>query len=237
MNQEKSGLKDKYKTEADDTLFAGMEFDERLKERVRNGIRSEQEQALPLTPKKRVRRSKRWTIGFMTAAAAILVVLASQQMTNTIPEDPPKIVVEVDPGIIQENPGTIFSTPEPQSVAEAEALFGEKLHMPAEVPQSFQLQKEIGAFVGNEGTIDRLEFTYTGSKGTFDYTVDRNAATDMFTDLETVKIGDLDGYIGSMKEDYTVLHWVMEGRLYSIMGDLTREETISVARSASKTIN
>ncbi|MDQ0110733.1 hypothetical protein [Paenibacillus harenae] len=224
MNQEKPGLRETYKTEADETLFAGMEFDERLKERVRNSIHSEQKQDLPDTPK-RVRRSKRWTIGFMTAAAAILFVLASQQLMNMIPEDTTNLLV--DPEIIE--------APAPQSVAEAEALFGEKLYMPAEVPQSYQLQKEIGAFGDKDGIIDRLIFTYTGSNGAFLFTVEKTEATDATAGLETVQIGDLVGYIDSLKEDYTVLYWVMEGRLYSIMGDLTRGEALSVAGSATKT--
>ncbi|MBD2869919.1 hypothetical protein [Paenibacillus arenilitoris] len=230
MNQEERKLRERFKTDADETIFAGMEFDERLKARVRSGIHAEGTTSAPPAAQARVRRSERWALGFITAAAAFLVLLTSQQLTDTTPQDPPIIV---DRPLNSPDVNTPLAAVDPKTVDEAEEMFGEELRLPDYVPQPYQLQR-IGAGGTGEGLSARLDFTYANGDRTFVYSIDKNVQADLFAGLETVQIGSHDGYIDSLKPDYTTLYWIMDGKQYSVLGHLTRKEAIDLASSAAQ---
>jgi hypothetical protein len=120
MSNDDLELRELYKTEAEHLLFDGLQFDDRLKERIMSGIEFESK--------------------------------------------PPSSVKGIIP--CKDNPNMgIIMTSTPQSKDEAQLMFGEKLHLPVYVPQSYELQTEIVAYGTVEGVLDRVTFSYsTGAR-------------------------------------------------------------------------
>lgn len=235
MSNDDLELRKLYKSEAEQYLFDGLQFDGRLKERIKSGIQSESK---PTFSGKGIHSlRKRWIYGVMAATAAAIILVAAPQMPTTAPEEDPPFNTFLD----TENPGLVDDTNlgitmTPQSIEEAQSQFGEELRLPAYVPQSFELQKEIAAYGAVEGKVDKVTFSYSTGSQTFLYTVDKNASVEVFSGYEKLELNGVTAYIDSVSESYTALYWVMDNRLYSILGDLSREEALNVAKSV-KTIN
>lgn len=239
MSKNDLELRELYKSEAEHYLFDGLQFDEKLKERVMSDIQSESKRA---SSGKRIQsRRKRWMYGVMAAATAVIVLVAAPHMSTTAPEEDPPfntlLVTENPDSADDTNIGTTIMTSSPQSIEEAQSLFGEKLHLPAYVPQSYELQKEIAAYGTVEGILDKVTFSYSTGSQTFLYTVDKNASAEVFSEFEKLELNGVTAYIDSLTDTYTALYWVMDNRLYSIYGDLSREEALNVAESVITTIN
>lgn len=236
MSNDDIELRELYKSEAEQYLFDGLQFDSRLKERIMSSIQSESK---PTSSGKRIQsRRKRWMYGVMAAVAAVIVLVAAPQMPITAPEEDPPFNTFLD----TENPGLVDDTnlgitSSPQSIEEAQSQFGEELQLPAYVPQSFELQKEISAYGTVEGKVDKVTFSYSTGSQTFLYTVDKNTSVEVFSEHEKLELNGVTAYIDSLNESYTALYWVMDNRLYSILGDLSLEEALNVAKSVSNSIN
>ncbi|RCW42302.1 DUF4367 domain-containing protein [Paenibacillus prosopidis] len=236
MSNDDLELRELYKSEAEQYLFDGLQFDGRLKERVMSGIQSESKPTS--SGKGSHSRRKRWIYSVMAAVAAVIILIAAPQ--EIAPEEDPPFNTFLDtenPGLVDDtNIGTTMMTSTPQSIEEAQSQFGVELRLPAYVPQSFELQKEIAAYGTVEGILDKVTFSYSTGTQTFLYTVDKNASVEVFSEYEKLELNGVTAYIDSLTETYTALYWVMDNRLYSIYGDLSREEALNVAKSV-KTIN
>ncbi|MGM0883869.1 MAG: DUF4367 domain-containing protein [Bacillota bacterium] len=232
MSNDDLELRELYKSEAEQYLFDGLQFDGRMKERIMSGIHSDSK---PTSSGKGIHSlRKRWLYSAMAAAAAVIILIAAPQMPAIAPEEDPPFNTFLD----TENPGLVdddtMMTWTPQSIEEAQTLFGEELLLPAYVPQSFELQKEIVAYGTVEGIVDKVTFSYSTGFQTFLYTVDKNASVEVFSEYEKLELNGITAYIDSVSESYTALYWVMDNRLYSILGDLSREEALNVAKSVTQ---
>ncbi len=232
MNDTDRKLREHYKSEIDENLFDGLQFDSRMKERIRSGIYSEAKRSA-LKGWFGWRRVK-WIYGSVTVAAAVLFLLIVLPMFQTSPSSNPP---PIDSGITLNTPFIgdplveTFEKWELHSAEEAEEAYGKGLRLPAYTPDSY-INDKIVAYGASGGPINKVVFRYYADN-THNYalSVENNASIETFANDEKILVNGVTGYIHSDAIIGTTLFWMVDDNLYSIIGSLTREETLKVAES------
>lgn len=228
MNGAEQKLHKHYKLEADDIMFADLQFDERMKERV---MRSIQSASKPSFQGKRLASWRKSLIFAALTAAAIIVVFIDLPSIQSPPSDqPPVIMTTLDAPIEAEQLKTLT----PESLEDAQRMFGEELHLPAYMPEAYTLQNEIVAYGTAEGTADKVVFSYSSGVRSYLFIIEKEASLEPYANFEKIDFDGIKGYIDSVNETNTGLYWIDNDRLYSIIGELTRDEAVKVAQSIKR---
>lgn len=127
-----------------------------------------------------------------------------------------------------------------ESVDEAQTSFGEAFLVPAYISEGFSLEK-IKGYGQNRESLSKVVFTYTFNDQSFLIIEDKNAFPYSFSDFEKVDINGETGYLKkssatSNTDGYldTELYWQINGIDYQIMGFISEEEAIKIAKSMIK---
>lgn len=247
---EESTLRQKIRSEADEVLFAQVQFDDRMKERVFERIRQEEQQNLRERRIRNKRMRHRWMFSSAAAIAAIAIV-ASAIWFGAEGNRPDKAGswpvmeiaggedagndIELHPKHIEDGFSTLVTTDEPiklQSVEEAGQWFGDGWRTAPYVPEGFDL-REIQAHEAAERSTARVTLDYVADEGkTYTIVADKSPFQTLYVGNETV---DIHGHEAHMKvvegDEFVELSWADDGVQFRIAGHLTREEAIKIARS------
>lgn len=123
---------------------------------------------------------------------------------------------------------------QPASLEEAGKNFGEGFLIPSGIPDEYG-QADIYASGNEIGQADRVVISYSTEEHLFEIIEEKTNDTVEFADFEEVDINGVKGYL--MSEDmgtetyYTQLCWTDNGIMYTIVGSLTRQEAIEIARA------
>lgn len=221
-------LRQKIRKESDEIMFSRMEMNDRLKQKIR------QQAGLDKKAKRRFIFPKSWVMGAAALAAAVWIIaelpLHQQPVDQTPVENPGVSLPPLNEGV-GSGLSSLITTPL-STVEDAKTSFGSGLLIPTAVPEGFTLS-EI-AVVGVEGEPARdAIFTYMAGEKTITFVASRNPAAfpiDLFTKTH---VGEADGYVFE-QQGLTELFWMEEGIQYSVTGQITAEETISIAESMER---
>jgi hypothetical protein len=224
VNDMDQKLRKHYKSEADENLFDSLQFDSRMKERIRSGIHPETKRSDDQGWFNR--RRMKWIYGSITAAVAVFTLfIVIPMLQSPSPSSPP----------IQS--GTTLITPiegdhrELHSAEEAQQVYGRDLYLPAYTPDSYMNDK-IVAYGTTDGPISRVVFHYyADDTHSYELSVEKNTSIEAFANDEKIVFNGVTGYIHSDAKIGTTLFWMVDDNLYSIIGSLTREETLKVVES------
>lgn len=230
MKDVEGTLRKQYKSEADEYLFDGLEFDSKLKQKVRNSINPIQKS---VGIKGWIAAGRRkWAFG--TAAVVMVTVLAvSIPMLDSAPEqtqiDNPGISLPApDAGSegssLSELTTVIVETPE-----EAKMRFEANLLIPTYIPEGYQ-RTEIQTTGMEKDTATRVIFSYTSGDKVFTLMEDMRQAGFSFDTFESIQVNGVDGFVNVMP-GLTELYWLKDGIQFSIVGPITQEEAMKVAES------
>lgn len=221
MKKNEQDIFSSYKSEAAEHLFADLHFDERMKEKVRNEVRAE----------KRSKLSKRhWSWIAASAAAVICLIVLLPEWQSSLTQEPPTVI---------EGPNTLIGTPDiPDQTAvheltfhtinEAKLWFGEELSEVPYVTEPFQLER-IHGLTDGLGQPVHASFIYVHREQSYSVIQQKQFLPLMRHEDEKVVIHDVDGYF--TPADFTELHWIDGEIQFLIVGDISKEEALKVARA------
>lgn len=230
-----------YKQESDEVLFGKLEFDAKLKERVRQGVQASQSPA-PSKRRSLLGRSK-WAYGAAAAVVLLAIAISAPGLRDIAGPSGPAVIEE--PGLVAEVPGnngssstipdgagsglTQLKTVTVPTLEEAKQYFGADLLAPSLVPDSFSLAR-IEATGMEEQVKTQVVFFYQSADGEFTYAADRKEAVIPLEFFQPIEVNGADGYVFA-QPNLTELYWLQDGIQYSIVGALTEEEALAVAAS------
>lgn len=220
-------LRGSLREESDDILFSGMEVNDQLKRRIRQQAVAEKQGKRRFTP------AKSWVIGTVALAASVWMVagfpLLQQPSIPTPVEDPAGNSLPPANGGAAGSDLSSLITTAVNSVEEAKTAFGSKLLTPSAVPAGFTLS-EI-SIVGMKGDPARdAIFTYYAGDKTITFVASRMPAAfpaEMFT---KTPVDGAEGYILE-QQGLTELFWTEDGLQYSVTGQISGAEALSIAES------
>jgi hypothetical protein len=228
MNDPDQMLKKAYKLEADEVLFHDLNFDSRMKEEIMRSIQPATRRTASggIFGQKRMR----WIYRSATAAAAIIaLVIALPMLERPSSSSPPPIesATPLNTTFIEGPSATKWKLP---NVKEAQKTYGEGLHLPSYIPDAY-VNDSIDAFGTASGDVNKVVFSYMTDNSSYALTIEKRGSLEAVVSDEKIQINGVTGYIHSDEHIGTTLFWAVDDNLYSIVGMLTREETIRVALS------
>lgn len=228
MTYGENRLRERFRQEADRTLFVQMELNDEIRQSIRR-------QAAAMKSARRSAFKRKWLTGAAALAAAVIIVsgisIVQHPATPTPAEQSADGSSPANTGDAGSELSSLTSTTL-GSVDEAKAAFGSGLLVPTAVPNGFTISEIVAAGVKGEPARDVI-FTYASGDKSFTFVASRMEAafpTDLFT---ATKVGGEDGFVFEQPE-LIELYWVKEGVQYSVVGQLSAEEAIKVAESAQR---
>lgn len=240
LNQE-TELRRQYKVEADEILFDNLNFDARMKERVLRSIQTEHK--LSVWKKRFGQGRRKWIYSITTAGFVVIVFLSiipnpgdwSKPSTLGNNEENPSVMHKVDdPSDTPIDDGTIPPTGQSwslQTPEEAKERFGQGMLVPSYAPDNFTLRR-IDAAGTEQAMAVKIIFTYASEDRSYMVIEDKRISPTVFAGYESVDINGIEGYVKSDETaSDTELRWSADGVQYMIIGNITKEEIVKVARS------
>jgi hypothetical protein len=244
MNELKADteLHRQYKSELDEILFDDLNFDARLRERVRRHIHPELKRSVLKEWLGHGRR--KWTYGALVSVLAIVLLMTAPSLQDLLQPSPNENTKENN-SILQavDDPlnnvmGTDITSPPVQSwtaktVDEAGKWFGQGMLVPSYIPNGFTLH-QINASGTKKEMAMKVIFSYSSADRFFSIIEDKNKnmAPNVFGGFETI---DINGTKGHIKSDASVLdtelQWTVDGVQFMISGQISKEEVMNVAKS------
>jgi len=219
-------LRERFRQEADQTLFVRMELSDEVRRRIR-------QQAAPMKSARRSAMMRKWLAGAAALIAAVIIVSGMptfQQPAVPAPSEQPAESTSPNNGGAPGSELSSLTSTTLGSVDEANAAFGPGLLLPTDVPNGFKIAEIVAAGAKGEPARDVI-VTYTSGEADFTFVASRMAASfppDLFT---KAKVGGGDGFVFEQPE-LVELYWMKDGIQYSVVGKLTADEAIKVAESA-----
>ncbi|MDQ6421672.1 DUF4367 domain-containing protein [Paenibacillus sp. LHD-117] len=213
----------KIQKESDDILFTRMELSEQVKQKIR-------QQAAAETGGRRFALPKSWIMGAAAALVAAVILIAGLQQPSAPGEYPIDSVPPTNEGTVGSELSQLVTT-SLASVEEARSAFGEGLLVPSFVPEGFALSEM--AAVGLEGEPARdVLFTYNSGEKTVTFSTSRMPAVFPQELFSPTQVGGADGYVFEQPE-LVELYWMSDGVQYGIVGNLSAEDAMKLAESAT----
>lgn len=220
-------LREQLREESDDILFSGMEMNDQLKRRIR------QQAAAEKPVKRRFNPAKLWVMGTVVLAASVWMIagfpLLQQPSIPTPVEDPAgNSLPPANGGAAGSDLSSLITTPV-SSVEEAKTVFGSSLLTPSVVPEGFTLSEITVVGMEGESARDAI-FTYIAGDKTITVVASRMPAAfpvEMFTKTQ---VDEAEGYIFE-QQGLTELFWMGDAIQYSVIGQITGAEAMSIAES------
>jgi hypothetical protein len=244
MNELKADteLHRQYKSELDEILFDDLNFDARLRERVRRHIHPELKRSV--LKEWFVQGRSKWTYGAVVAVLATVLLMTAPSLQDLLKSSPNEIAKEnnsifqtVDDPSNNVMGGDITSLPvhswSAKTVDEAGKRFGQGMLVPSYIPNGFTLH-QINTSGTKKEIAMKVIFTYSSADRLYSVIEDKNKnmAPNVFDGYETV---DINGTKGHIKSDASVLdtelQWTVDGVQYMISGQISKEEVMNVAKS------
>lgn len=244
-------LGDTYKKEADDVLFANLQFDKRLRNRVLQKIaEDEKTQKTEMNPRPMTSiRTKNWMRVSAAAAVAVLVIVSAvifydggQQPEPTLlygDSDPdqaktpelanqPESVNQPAPSPYDTEDGASDQAWDLLSPEQASAALGGIKVLPDYVPDGFSLVRLQG-FGQTPDRLARVILMYASDTSRFSLTIERRPLTLGTRPYETVDINGTEGYLAAGETNE--LAWGHQELTYRITGQIAADEMLRIARS------
>lgn len=219
-------LRERFRQEADQTLFVRMELSDEVRRRIR-------QQAALMKTARRTAWIRKWLTGAAALIAAVIIVSGMPTFERSaVPspsEQPAESTSPNNGGAAGSELSSLTSTTL-GSVEEAKAAFGPGLLLPTVVPNGFKIDEIVAAGVKGEPARDVI-VTYASGEADFTFMASRMSASfppDLFT---PTKVGGGDGFVFEQPE-LVELYWMKDGIQYSVVGKLTADEAMKVAESA-----
>jgi anti-sigma factor RsiW len=231
-------LKEQFKSEADKHMFDNIEFDDRLKNKVRQQADSSRRRRGGIMERLAAGRRK-WAYGAAAVAMAVMLIVLIPILQSpdpiSLPAETPAIspVPSVSPGgtVIPDAGSSLTSliTVNVQTPEEAKERFGPDLLVPTYVPEGFK-QTEIQTVGMEEDVATRVHFFYSSGDQTLTVTEERGEADLNFDLFESVQVNGVAGYVFA-QPGITELYWLADGIQFSVVGPITEAEAMKVAES------
>jgi hypothetical protein len=120
---------------------------------------------------------------------------------------------------------------------EARETFGPSYLTPSYIPKGFQLD-QIQACGPDEKNVNNITLSFISGEKSFFIMEEKSASQEAYSDFEKISINDSPGYLSTSQtinetggnDSYSELHWFKSEIHYSVSGQLTKEETVSIAK-------
>lgn len=202
-------------------------------------------------------KSYKPVIGVLVPAACVVLIVAVMAAAgrfpwngNTVPEKSSEITVLLEAAQggesrQQDNSGDALKAAQEEqlqvvykSPEEARKDFGDSLLIPGYIPEGFILNSIEGTVKGGQKA-DRVVLNYSSGEVSFVITEERNSVGYEFPDFKAVDINGITGYVktdrskteGQTGQQHTELHWTGNESRYSVVGQISEELAINIARS------
>jgi hypothetical protein len=231
-------LKEQFKSEADKHLFDNIEFDDRLRDKIRQQADSSQKYRGGVMERLAAGRRK-WAYGAAAVAMAVMLIvfIPMLQSSSTISSPAESPVISPVPSENQGDTGipgegsslTSLITVSVQTPEEAKERFGPDLLVPTYVPEGFT-RTEIQTIGMEEAVATRVHFFYSSGDQTLTVSEERGEAVLNFDLFEPVQVNGSDGYVFA-QPGITELYWIADGIQFSVVGPISEAEAMKVAES------
>jgi hypothetical protein len=246
MNNSDVDVRQQFKAEADEFLFAHLQFDSRMKAQVMHRVLADQK--LPLRKGSPQRSWRKWIYGTISAAAIMGFLLFSSPLLDdeiALPDIPGQVTplngpINDAPTILKGDPVTPLITngqDDPvmqnwlmKSTDEASKWFGEDIAAPSYIPSPFGLDA-IHATGQEEGIATEVTMSYVSGNQSFAFSQRKQDKASEFLDYKTIDIHGIDGFMKVDTSNIIEIQWFADRIQYTVVGMISEDEALRVARS------
>ncbi len=202
-----------------------------------------------------VKRNKlKPVIGVLVPAACVAIAIAAVNLSNwwlTLEQNvAPKnnsevtLMMESAQGLEtqpRDNTGRMQKAEDAKSVEytsadEAKKAFGAGLLIPEFIPDGFEMTSSSGMVTDNNAAV-RVVFNYASHIASFQIIEEKTKPQIDYSGYKTVNINGISGHLkteivteeGGMYSQFTEVHWLRNGRYYSVAGQISEDMALKVA--------